>query len=240
MSFSTIKEVVGHPTIDMPQLGKYVQESGSGGSTKDQLVSEIDRQYGNMIAESKELFLRHVVEKIYEKDPQLIEDLTDELQKHGWNIIDGNLILLEILEPMDFDFVPAPSHPDLLEAANRIREGKLSAAVTSACGAVETVCNKLGVSNTRNDNFQKRVKEAIEKTGCLKKIGAELKNLEWEDGRINEFIKNLKGGINQAAFVMQTLRSQMSDTHGTKEVFKPLAFDSIKWSMIICSLLKKN
>jgi len=50
----------------------------------------------------------------------------------------------------------------------------------------------------------------------------------------------LLGSLNQAAYVMQTLRSKMGDVHGTKPVLEPLVFDSLKWASLIVRLLRNN
>jgi len=238
LSFRAIKHVISHPSMDMARLGNYVQKSGPGGSNKDELLSEVDRQYGNISEESRESFIRNVIQKMVSERADLAADLNKELQKFGWNILSGNLIPSEFVAPLDLGFVPETSHMDMIKAAARIRDGDLSGAIGSACGAVDTLCAKLGGS--KDDNFQKKVNDALEKSGRLQYLEDELKKLDWDDNIINQFIGNLKGAINQAAYVMQTLRFKMGDAHGTKEVLEPLVFDSIKWSMIICSLLKSD
>jgi hypothetical protein len=52
--------------------------------------------------------------------------------------------------------------------------------------------------------------------------------------------ENLKGSLNQMAFVMQKLRAKMSDVHGTKEVLKPLVLDSLKYAQILIRMMTKN
>ncbi|MDP3333970.1 MAG: hypothetical protein Q8S55_18600, partial [Methylococcaceae bacterium] len=71
-------------------------------------------------------------------------------------------------------------------------------------------------------------------------IDTQLSDIEWKDGDIKIFKKNLEGSVNSAALVLQLLRNNMSDAHGTKPVIKPLAFDSIKWSQIIVRLLSEK
>ncbi len=46
------------------------------------------------------------------------------------------------------------------------------------------------------------------------------------------------GQINQAADVMQTLRGQMGDVHGTRPTIESVVYNSVKWAVIICSLLR--
>ena len=42
----------------------------------------------------------------------------------------------------------------------------------------------------------------------------------------------LEGSLNQDAFVMQKLQSDMGDVHGTKPVISVLVYNSIKWSSL--------
>lgn len=49
---------------------------------------------------------------------------------------------------------------------------------------------------------------------------------------------NLRGALNQGAYVMQTLRSRMGDVHGSKPVLKPLVFDSLKWAALLVRVMK--
>ncbi|MBM4055310.1 MAG: hypothetical protein FJ264_11725 [Planctomycetes bacterium] len=71
-------------------------------------------------------------------------------------------------------------------------------------------------------------------------IGDQLKDINWKDSGIVPFNKNFEGSLNQAAFVMQNLRANMSDVHGTKPVLRPLVFDSIKWAQILVKLLSSE
>ena len=73
---------------------------------------------------------------------------------------------------------------------------------------------------------------------AFRTLETELIEIGWDDSQAQRLVQNLKGSLNQAAFVMQTLRSRMSDAHGSKPTIEAVVFDSLKWSMIITSLLK--
>jgi len=45
--------------------------------------------------------------------------------------------------------------------------------------------------------------------------------------------------MNQGAYVIQTLRSNMGDFHGTKPILKPLVFDCLKWIELMLRALKE-
>lgn len=50
-------------------------------------------------------------------------------------------------------------------------------------------------------------------------------------------LANLDGSLNQAAYIMQKLRADMGDVHGTKPVIAALIYDSIKWSSLLLRML---
>jgi len=80
----------------------------------------------------------------------------------------------------------------------------------------------------------------MKQVGIFEEIENQLKNINWVDSGTTPFNKNFEGSLNQAAYVMQTLRANMSDVHGTKPVFKPLVFDSIKWAEILVRVLSEK
>jgi hypothetical protein len=47
---------------------------------------------------------------------------------------------------------------------------------------------------------------------------------------------NLRGTLNQAATVMQILRSDMGDVHGAKPVLEPVVYDALNSRQYSCRL----
>ena len=72
----------------------------------------------------------------------------------------------------------------------------------------------------------------------MDKIKKELTELGWN--QIDIFVNNPEGSLNQAAYVMQSLRSKMGDVHGTKPTLKPLVYDSLKWASLILRILNET
>jgi len=117
----------------------------------------------------------------------------------------------------------------------------MGGALSAACGAVDSITNKIYQGNNLGNagvaSFQERCKVALNTVGVFSAISNELKDIDWKDSGVIPFNKNFEGALNQASYVMQSLRANMSDVHGTKPVIKPLVFDSIKWAQIIIRLL---
>ena len=72
----------------------------------------------------------------------------------------------------------------------------------------------------------------------ISNITRELMDLGWEKDDADRLSSNLQGSLNQGAYVMQALRSEMSDVHGSKHVANSLVFDSLKWAALIVRMLK--
>jgi hypothetical protein len=118
---------------------------------------------------------------------------------------------------------------------------RLSGALSAACGAVDAVTTKIYAEKQLGDpgdaSFQEKVKRSLGVQGTFTLLEEEVAELGWNPNDIKLFKSNLTGALNQGAFVMQKLRSEMSDVHGTKPILKPLVFDSIKWATLIIRML---
>ncbi len=239
-SFYDIKEIVGLAGFDKSQISHLVQQSAS----KGQLVTTIEQVFFKLPEEEKRHFLNIVVEEILERNSSVEQKLEKYLSRLGWQIIEGFVLPIEILDKSDLYELDEMSKSDLLKSARRFRDGDLSGAVSAACGAVDSITNKIYQSKNLGDfgatSFQERCKVSLNSIGVFLAINNELKDINWRDSGIVPFNKNFEGALNQASFVMQSLRANMSDVHGTKPVLKPLVFDTIKWAQILIRLLSEN
>lgn len=239
-SFYNIKEIVGLAGFDTSRIAHLVQRSGSS-TSKGQLITEIEQGLSKFSYEEKRHFLNIVIEEMLDRSLHVEQQLEKYLSRLGWQIIDGAVLPIEILDRRDLDELDEVSKADLLKSAKRFRDGDLSGAVSAACGAVDSITNKIYQSNNLGDvgntSFQERCKVALNAVGVFSAINNELKDINWKDSGVVPFNKNFEGALNQASYVMQSLRANMSDVHGTKPVMKPLVFDSIKWAQIIVRLL---
>ena len=95
-----------------------------------------------------------------------------------------------------------------------------------------------GLGLPSKDSFQTRCTKALNAKKAISRLPGELTGMGWNpaDGKL--LSDNLRGALNQGAYVMQALRSRMSDVHGSKPVLNPLVYDSIKWAALIVRMLK--
>jgi len=237
-----IVQILSPTGLDMPRLAKV--PLGNSTEEKNQLMTEVDEMYGEMEKPQRERFLRIATEELLSQKPDLKESLDKYLRRLGWKIHEGVLIPIPILDVSELEELPPDAHTDLLKAAERLRDGDLSGAVSAACGAVDSVTGRIyrekGLGDPNRASFQKRVIKSLRSHGVLPALAEELQTLGWGKKDAERFSENLHGSINQAAFVMQTLRSHMGDVHGTKPILKPLVFDTLKWATIVVRLLNEE
>jgi hypothetical protein len=239
-SFYDIKEIVGLAGFDNSQIAHLVQRSGSSVS-KGQLITAIEQGLSQFSEDDKKHFLGIVIEEMLERNSNVENQLEKYLSRLGWQVIDNSVVPIEILDRKDLEELDVVCREDLVKSATRFRDGDLSGALSAACAAVDSITTKIyqsqGLGDPGGASFQERCKVALNTTGIFTAVSSDLKDIDWKDSGIVPFSKNFEGSLNQAAYVMQSLRANMSDVHGSKPVLKPLVFDSVKWAQIIIRLL---
>lgn len=100
------------------------------------------------------------------------------------------------------------------------------------------VYDEYGLGPPSKDGFQARCAKALTAKEAISRIPADLRVMGWDAGEADRLSKNLQGALNQGAYVMQALRSGMSDVHGSKHVLNPLVYDSLKWAALIVRMLR--
>lgn len=241
-SFYEIKDVVGLAGFDLGSIAHLEQKAG-GGASKGQLMTGIDRGLNGMDEESQKHFVAAVAEEVLARKPDSRKTLEEKLSRLGWSLSGNAVIPIEILDVSTLGELPSESQADLTKAAQRLRNGDLSGAISSACGALDAATSSIYTSASLGDptaaSFQERCKQALTESGVIPKLEKNLRDLGWNNNDIKMFRKNLEGAMNQGAYVMQTLRSRMGDVHGTKPILKPLAFDCLKWAELMLRALKE-
>ena len=72
---------------------------------------------------------------------------------------------------------------------------------------------KYGLGDAAADSFQQRVVKSLDASGALNSLEAELLKLRWDQKDAQKVAKNVRGALNQGAYVLQKLRSDMGDVH---------------------------
>lgn len=242
-SFYEIKEIVGLAGFDITLIS-YLEQKSGGGASKGQLMTGIDRGLKELDDGSQARFFAVVAEEVLKRRPDTHPELQENLVRLGWTLSGSAVIPIEIFDVSTFGELPSDSQADLTKAAQRLRDGDVSGAISSACGALDAATSAIyasaGIGDPAAASFQERCKRALTARGVIPRLEENLRELGWDDKDITPFRKNFEGAMNQGAYVMQTLRSKMGDVHGTKPILKPLVFDCLKWAELILRALKEN
>ena len=241
-SFYDIKEIVGLAGFDLASISHLEQRAG-GGASKGQLMTGVDRGLRDLDNETFKRFIAVVAEEALKRRPDSRELLEDNLSRLGWALSGNAVIPIKIFDTSILPELPSESQHDLTKAAQRLRDGDLSGAISSACGALDATTSAIYISAGLGDptkaSFQERCKRSLEAKGVIPQMEQQLRELGWNEQEIKPFRKNFEGAMNQGAYVIQTLRSNMGDVHGTKPILKPLVFDCLKWAELMLRALKE-
>ena len=213
-SFYEIKELAGLAGIDVTRLARLEQKAG-GGASKGQLMTALDREIAQLDHAEKSRVLNHFAEEVVGQHPNQSESLNDYLERLGWQFADGKLIPIDVFNISELADLPDVSKADLLKAAARLRDGDLSGALGAACAAVDSATNAVyadhGLSPPSKDSFQARCTKALKAKKAISRLPGQLTAMGWKQADADKLSKNLQGALNQGAYVMQALRSGMSD-----------------------------
>lgn len=255
--FYDIKDIVGLTGFDrntLLSLGEDRDSYGKFYNSAERLVEQIDEHFLRFSDEAKLHFLNIVIEEILSGNHNINSNFSHQralkkrlqyyLERLGWQLIDKKVLPIDVLDQSDLKELDPSAREDLIKAAIKFRDGDLSGAIASACAAVDSVTANVfqhkNLGDPKVTSFQERCIKSLAEAGIFTAIDSQLSGIAWKQNDIKQFKENLKQSLNQAAYVMQTLRSNMSDVHGTKPVVRSLAFDSIKWAQIFVRLLSQN
>ncbi len=181
------------------------------------------------------ILAERLLDRTYPEDaPERVKAL---LLEHGFQFIQGKFIPVGLFDERELRFLPEAAAGQISTALDRLVNGDLDGALAAASGSVETAA--AAVANTSDaESFQQKTKLAIEAVGRLTALERELVGLGWKPERASMLFHNLRGALNQAAMVMQILRSDMSDVHGAKPVLEPIIYDALKLASVLVSFMR--
>lgn len=239
-SFGDIKQLVGYGDLDMARLA-HLEQKPQNGASKSQLLSEIDKLVATMDYKRSSAFVAICCEEMMRRKPEVVEELDRVLSRVGWKFSGMELIPIEVFDIAELADIPEAAHADIRKAASRLRDGDLGGALSAACGAHDSVTSDIysrhGLGDAGKASFQERIKKSIDALQVKDRLVRELVDIGWTEPDFKPLSASMEGSLNQAAFVMQKLRSDMGDVHGTKPVIAALVYDSIKWSSLLLRML---
>ncbi len=208
------------------------------------LMAGVDAQFRRFSRDEKLRTVRILAQQMMEgRNEAVRESVAKLLREHGFHYLNGTFVPIDFFDERETQFLPPSSLSEISKAMSRLVQGDPGGALTSACGAVETAAADVYRAHplrdfSREDSFQKKVVIAIEENGKLAELETQLVRLGWCREQAEILCKNLKGVLNQAAYVMQTLRSKMGDVHGKQPAIESVVFEALKLASVLVALMK--
>ncbi len=241
LSIPNIRRVAGLAGFDVTAIPSTSEARGGSGS-RAEVMPALDRLFGRMGVVQRRRAVQIIAEEIHHQGGPRAENLNRYLDRLGYGFVEGRIIRISVLSPEDLDYVPERARTDLIRAATRLRDGDFSGALSASCGSIDTATSAIYEHHRLGDpgeaSFQEKVARSFEAIGTWRRVTTQLCELGWQEPDAERFSHNLRGAVNQAANVLQTLRANMSDVHGHRHTIRWIVFDSLKWAQAILALLQ--
>jgi len=241
LSVQNIRNTVAAAGIDVSRIPSK-SEARTGLGRRAEVMPAIDKLFGELNPKAQETALCIIAERLIQENSNLSENVQKILGKHGYQFIDGAFVPVDILDQREFKFLPSDSASELARATARLVNGDYSGAITSACGAVDTltqnIYQKYALGEPGKFSFQAKVNTAIDKLQIFEKMKNQFRELGLSENDSSYLVREIKKATNHAAQALQILRRAMGDTHGSKPALRQTAYDAIKWASAICSLFE--
>lgn len=171
------------------------------------------------------------------------EELTHLLGQHGFQYLNGKFVPIGLLDEREARHLPTTSASELAKAVSRLADGECSAAITSACGAVDLATSaaygRYSLGKLPN-SFQTRVNVVMERLGIYEEITQALLGIDIESSDAEAITKEMHETIKHAANALEVIRRTQADAHGTKPAYRRIVYDAIKLASAICGLLESK
>ncbi len=196
-----------------------------------------------MEGENQQSFLTYFISEMVTRNPNLEEDIGNYLQRIGWGIAAGEIYPLELQIDLELGSFDEESKQKVGQAISRYRNGDLPGAVTSICGIIDRITQKIfdenGIADHAGASFvDKVVKSLATKEADFKtQIGVVIT----DEGERQRTWQSHKKSITYTANVLGAYRRNASDAYGQLTMTSPqLVQDAIDKSLYILRCLSLN
>jgi hypothetical protein len=240
LSIPQIRIAAGAAGIDASRIPARSEAQGGSGS-RAQVAPALQRLYAELPHTSKERAIQIFAERVLGAGEQARDRLVRLLEQHGYQYIDGAFVPVGLLDEREAHHLPRNSASELAKAASRLWDGEESAAITSACGAVDLATSaayeKYGLGKLPN-SFQTRVNVVMEALKIYEEIEQELTGIAIKPEDAKKIAEEMHATVKHAANTLEIIRRTQADAHGTKPAYRRIAYDAVKWASAICGLLE--
>ncbi len=214
-TFAEIKDLAGASALPVEELSHLQQRSlPAKGASKSELLDAVDDLIKKETSPTGAI--QHLLADFLERKGRLHGKVSECVQRFGWTVESGQL------RPLDFQIEEASV--DLSEevrqllrtAYTRYGQDDYSGAMTAVCGALDAltarVYEKHSLGDVHSASYQERANRSFQ--AFEEGYKARLAEAQLEEEDVARIWQNYKGSVNQAAYVLSSLRRNASDVHG--------------------------
>ena len=216
-SASVIRAIAGSAGMVVDEIVCAMPPQYRSSTYKEPFLQAADIWMGQQQPRRRALVNTRLIEEILQRQPSSASRLEAMVAPQGWGVSGDHLYPVELQSVVEMHQLPTLARDNIGRAIARYRDGDNAGALTSLCGAVDALTAEIYTKDSSlgdhwDDDFQKRVVKAF------RGREGELMSAFGADGcpsdEANRWWNNLRGAVNQAAYVMASLRRNFSDAHG--------------------------
>lgn len=216
-SFAQIKDIVGAAGLPVHEIAHLRQELG--GSSKGQLVDNIEGLMMDLDEGDQDRFVTACIEEIIKCNDEVTDELERVMNRVGWGLSEAGPYPLRLqvdLETRDLaDYV----RDGLAKCIRRYRDGDFAGAISSVCGVVdqltEDIYQSQSLANHKTDSYQQRVVLSFSVLENEFRRPFDESGLDAE--KTNQMWQNYRGAVSHSAYVLGAFRREYADVHGVED-----------------------
>jgi hypothetical protein len=255
-SYSTqgIKEILG-------KAGLPIFKTQYDGTHKGPLLDEVDKLVRDLDAGSRDRCVLGCVEEVValerdkagrmtsrelQPDNQILECLERVLARAGFGLSGDAVFPLGLQLDIETASLPKEVNKAIAEALHRYRDGRFAGAVTSICGAVDQITERVfstkAIGNHKDAPYQERISRAF--AAFEDEYCRPLKQSKLPPGEVKLIWENHRKSVAQAGYVLAAFRREFSDAHGQQNAPHEFVQKSLDCAVFIlrsfCGILNET
>ncbi|MEW6237908.1 MAG: hypothetical protein AB1656_21175 [Candidatus Omnitrophota bacterium] len=243
LSIPNIRNTVRAAGFDVTRISHKSEDKGGIGS-RAEVMPIIDELFGKLPNDDKINALRIIAEKLIHENSSLEERVQNILGKHGFQFIDNSFIPIDLLDQRESKFLPTNSASHIAQATSRLINSDYSGAITSACGAVDILMQKIYKEKELGEpgkvGFQAKVNTSLKELHIFELLRQDFQDIDMTEMDITSLVEEMKKATNHAVQFLEVLRRSMGDVHGSKPALRHTAYYAIKLASAICGLFENS
>ncbi len=215
--------------------------TGTDLNRRTPILGAMERSFHTLDDERQKIVLTVLATELF-KNEDAAGKTKEALAVHRFAFINGGFVRLDVLDPREAEFLPKTASSELATAIERLHRKDATGALTSACGAVDSVMQavyqRYGLGDAGKVGFAAKVGTACDRVGIWGTINDELRALGWSEKESEQATAHLKRAVDASAEALQLFRKRMSDAHGQKPAEPKTVYGCLKLSSAICGLFE--